>query len=120
MINNQTYGFFLWGTPSTGGGTIVANVSESTVSGGSRCFLALTDVGHPPVLISLFHSVATGCDVGLEAEGGNATISASNSMVTENSTDWNVVGGAVVQSYGDNYFLGNLSPSGSPAPVLRQ
>ena len=98
---------------------MLANVIESTVSGGQYCYYALTYANHP-VLISLFHSVATLCGTGLNAEGADATISAANSMVTVNSIDWNSVGGAVVQSYGDNYFLGNTSPSGNPTPVLRQ
>ena len=119
--NNPNYGFFLWGTPSSGGGLIVANVFESTVSGGSYCFYALTDAGHSPVLISLFHSIASGSlGPALNAEGENAYISAANSMVTGNSSDWNAGSGAVVQSFGDNYFTGNVSSTGNPTPVLRQ
>jgi len=40
--------------------------------------------------------------------------------VTGNSSDWNAGSGAVVQSFGDNYFTGNVSSTGNPTPVLRQ
>jgi len=115
MHNNGQYGFFLWGgqsTPGPGSDFIVANVVESTASGGQYGFYALSGPGHPPVLISLLHSVATGSDVGLHAEGGG-DISAAKSMVTGNVKDWEALNGAAVLTFGDNIFLGNHTSSGS-------
>jgi hypothetical protein len=116
MRNNRQYGFFLWGAQGTLGAiVIVANVLESTVSGGQYSFYALTGPGHPAVLISLFHSVATeASSAGLHSEGSGGNIDIINSMVTGNFKDWEEVNGGAVFSFGDNYFAGNRSSSGSP------
>jgi hypothetical protein len=119
MKNNYVYGFFVWGSNSTG--TIAATVSESSVSGSTFGYYALTDAGHSAVQLSTFHSVATANETGLRAEGAGATITAANSMSTGNGDHaWEAVNSGVVQSYGDNYFVGNPTDSGSPTPVSRQ
>jgi len=118
MRHNGLYGFFLWGALSTGQDYIVANVVESTVSGSAFGFYALTGDGHPPVLISLLHSVATGNGgAGLHADGFGAEISAAKSMVTGNAKDWEIANNGSVVSFGDNYFIGNATSSGKPPPV---
>jgi hypothetical protein len=124
MRNNHKYGFFLWGAQSTpdsvNNSLIVANVVESTASGGSYGFYALTDQSHTPVLISLFHSVATGnVNAGLRAEGAAGVIIAAKSMVTGNGQDWENVSAGDVMSFGDNYFVGNSATSGNP-PLFSQ
>jgi hypothetical protein len=122
MRRNSNYGLFVWGAPSmplVAGAKIVANVLESTVSGGDYGFYSLTADGHTPVRISLFHSLATGArKAGLHAEGGGGHISIVSSMVTGNGTDWEQVAGGAVESFGDNSFLDNTTSSGPPAPLF--
>jgi hypothetical protein len=121
MRNNNNYGFFVWGaqsTPINEDVTIVANVVESTASGGQYGFYALTGTVQTPVLISLFNSVATGAhNAGLRAEGAGAVIIAAKSMVTGNGKDWETVNGSSVLSLGDNYIFGNVTSPGFPPTI---
>jgi hypothetical protein len=127
--NNSNYGFFLWGAPSIPGGAtvgLVANVFESIVSGGGLAGVyALTQDGHTPPVINLFHSVVTGAKVGLLSENGG-NIYVANSMVTGNETDLEAFksSGAVygqVYSFLDNYFTANqVSTLGLMNPESRR
>ena len=124
MRHNGLYGFFLWGALSTGQDYIVANVVESTVSGGQFGIYALTAPQHTSVDISLFHSVVTATNTAtlfdtaaLFADGGGgagiADITVANSTVSGNVVDWKANSGGQVLSFGDNYFIGNHQTSGA-------
>jgi hypothetical protein len=114
--NNINYGFFLWGGQSTPANLqvqIIANVLESTVSGGLYGFYALSADGHTQPIMHLFHSVVTGAAVGLRAES-NGYVEAASSMVTGNGKDWEEVNGGGVLSAGDNRIVDNVTSSGLP------
>jgi hypothetical protein len=116
--NNVSYGVFLWG--SLGNGDINAAVSESTFSASGVGLYALTDASHSTVKLNVFHSVVTMSKFGIAADGAGATIITANSMSTENLGAWNTLNGGVVQSYGDNYFIGNLLDGTGPSLINRQ
>jgi hypothetical protein len=50
---------------------------------------------------------------GLIAVGTNATLWLAQSTVTGNATGYISDGGAVINTYGDNYFAANGNPIGS-------
>jgi hypothetical protein len=113
--NNVNYGVFLWGSPSTGG-NITAAVSESTASGnGLYGYYALTAQGRSTISLMLFHSVATGNNIGLYADGAGATVAAALSVFTGAGLfAWNNVNGATPCTFGDNYLPpGNAGTGGN-------
>ena len=120
ISNNRNYGFFLWGAQSIPGGAtpvwLVAKVIESTVSGSGIGVYALSADGHTQSLITLFHSVVTGANVGLRSEG-RSEIYIANSVVTGNEKDWEAPSNGEVASFGDNYILDNPQSSGSPTVI---
>jgi Right handed beta helix region len=115
--NNTLDGIVAFGSNSTG--TVEVTVSDSVSANNEVGYSVTTETGKAATKLVLFHSVATNNQVGLAVDAG-AVLRAAQSMVTWNTTAGFQISGGVIQSYGDNYFDGNGSNTGSLTSVTRQ
>jgi hypothetical protein len=70
--------------------------------------------------VSLTHSLVEGNSVGLVGEGTGGAIWLAQSTLTGNATSFELFTNSVINTFSDNYFVGNGNPTGSTTPVGRQ
>ena len=66
------------------------------------------------------NNVGIGSGTGLVADGANATVRLGQSTVTGNDIGWRATGGALLQSFGDNYIAGNGDNDPAPPTIARK
>jgi len=117
--NNGQSGILLNGNNSTG--TINATVSESVATGNSFVGLYAFALVATPITLNLFHSVVANNADGIETNATNAILRVAQSMVTGNAVGWITGSGTgVIETYGDNYMVGNGPNTGSLSSISKQ
>jgi hypothetical protein len=113
VYNNSGVGLFVGGTASTG--TIKATAADSAVANnGNIGFWATSSAGQAATSLLVVRSVSANNSVGVSAFGGaTATLRVGQSAITGNAQTWFTNAGSVLQSFGDNYIVGN--GDGDPA-----
>jgi hypothetical protein len=100
-------------------GTVNVTAADSVAAGNVHvAFFAIS--GQAPTTLALVRSVAVNNSTGIVAASANAVLTIAQSEVTGNTNGWQVGGGGVIQSHGDNYFNGNGSNSGNLTPIIKQ
>ena len=118
-VYKNNHGIWVQGVFSTG--TVKATVSDSVVAHNAGIgFYAFSSGSQAPTTFSVLHSVVANNSTGLVSIGVGATLRTAQSMVTGNASAWQVSGFGVLATYGDNYFDGNGSSSGTTTPISRQ
>jgi hypothetical protein len=116
LVNNNNDGLAVTGSSATG--TMDVTVTNSVAAGNRRAgFTASSVNGKATTSLALIRSVAANNDSGVNADGGQpARLRVGQSAITGNAKTWRLGGGAVLQSFGDNYVAGNAD--GDPALPL--
>jgi len=96
-------------------------VTDSVVAGNFAGF----DVGVPggagaTSSLTVIRSVVADNTLGLVAHGVNAALRIGLSAVAGNGTTWSTDGGALLQSFGDNYIAGNGDNDPAPPTIARK
>jgi hypothetical protein len=91
--------------------TIVDSVAANNANGG---IIAVTEISTAPVTLMVLRSAAADNNVGIGAQGSNATLLVGQSAVTGNANGWEISGGTV-QSYGDNKIENAANQSAPPS-----
>lgn len=114
VVQNNTTGilFDSSGTSAVIGGTIV----ESTVAGNTGT--GITAKAGPSVFLSINRTVSSFNGTGVQADGANAGVLLSNSIVNGNSTGLSLINSGVIGSNTTNFFLGNLGVNGAPSSTV--
>jgi hypothetical protein len=115
MVNNGAQGLFLNG--GLGLGTMKATVVDSvSANNGGDGFFLHTNAGKMATNLMLLRSVAANnAGTGLTSSNApNSSLLVAESSITDNAASWSATGGAVLQSFGDNYFARNAA--GDPPP----
>jgi hypothetical protein len=120
LHNNVGDGFEVSGVNSTG--SVIATVTDSvSANNGGHGFLATSGPNKAATSLMLLRSVAADNSVGFEAgNDANTVLRLAQSTVTGNSRGWSVVGGAIVNSYGDNNIDGNVSQNFAPPAIAKK
>jgi hypothetical protein len=116
VTNNSSNGMSFAGGNSTG--TINATVSDSVSSNNSDTGVIIgTAVGKAPTTVMVVRSMLSNNSTSaVGAAGVGARLVFGQSAVSGNGAVVGLGGGAVVQSFGDNYIAGNFD--GDPAPPV--
>ena len=120
-VNNVFVGILVSGTAATG--TVDATVTDSlSANNGNGGVTSASDTGRATTTVTLIRSVvANNKMTGLAAVNVPiAILRVGESAVTGNAKTQLALGGAVIQSFGDNYVVGN--DDGDPAlpPITRK
>jgi hypothetical protein len=117
---SNAFGLFVSG--DNGGGLLTVAATDSVATSNSVVGFIIESAPSRSVSnLSLTRSQAVGNGIGVEAEATNATLWLAESTLTGNATGFDIVGGGVIMSYGDNDLAAaNGAPVGSLTPVSRQ
>ena len=112
-VNNSSGDGILLSGAFGSSGIIVANVSESVLSGNATGVGVISSAGELQAKVTLFHSVIANNSTGVSTNGTTATITIAQSAVTGNAGSGWANSGGVIQTYQDNYFNDNGTNTGS-------
>jgi hypothetical protein len=119
-LHNNVLGLFVG--PTGTGLSARVSVLESTVNGSSGAGVQVTAPGGATVLSSVMVTGSMLSNNGtalVASDNGFAQLRLGSSSVAGNTASWVTSGGAVFQSYGDNYIAGNdVQPT--PPVIARQ
>ena len=93
--------------------TIVDSVAANNANAGIG---AVTETSTAPTTVMVFRSIVASNNLGILAQGSNATLLVGQSAVTGNANGWEISGGTV-QSYGDNKIDGNAANQSAPPSI---
>jgi hypothetical protein len=112
MMNNSHDGVFLDGNQASGAISAIVKDSVSANNGGNG--FSVFSINQTAMSVVLAHAViANNGGTGVFADGPMG-VRIGKSTITANGTTWIVANGANLQSFGDNYIVGNRD--GDPAP----
>ena len=112
LVGNSNVGFFA-SNGSTG--TITGTLDGVTISGSTTGVFAN---GTSPVVLQVINSNISNAGTGLTASGAGARIRLGGSTLFNNGTAAAASGGAIINTYGDNYVNGNGSDGTFTLPAL--
>lgn len=117
LANNANAAFRINTTGNTGPGS-VAVLEDVTLTGSNAGVVAFQPAGSSPATVLVSDSsIAHHALYGLLASGPQARIRVGNSSVTNNATAAGALGGAVVNSFGNNLVAGNSTSDGAFTPI---
>src|SRR5262245_13760606 len=118
VMYHNNGGIVVIGNDSTG--TIDATATDSVAGKGGVGFEVISNPGAATSLM-LVRSVSANNNVGIEADGANATLRIAQSTVTANvNAGFRALNGAAIETFADNYIRANGTDTGSLTIVTRQ
>lgn len=113
LTGNVNVAFRVDTTNNTGSG-VNATISNSLLSGSNAGIALNQPVGAAPITVMVTDSaIANNASFGIIANGTAARVRVGGSVITNNGTAGNALGGAAINSYGNNQINGNAATDGT-------
>lgn len=117
LTGNVNAAFRVDTTNNTGSG-VVASISNSLLSGSGAGIALNQPVGAAPITVMVGDStIANNASFGIFATGTGTRVRVGGSVITNSGTAANAVGGAAINSYGNNQINGNATSDGTLTAV---